>query len=404
MTLRIRSVLVLVLAGLLSFVASDARAAGKTCLTGTAPEVAGDPAQITALRQTIDATCDCASFDGSAGKKHGNYVRCANNAILTAVGANQLRPQCKSTVKQFYLDSTCGQNPKLHEVVCIKKTLANGKLGCSIKPTTRGDGVTPSDTCAPSPGKLDQVPCPGFVRCIDAADNNGDLRIAAPGDTGACNPILTPARLLLNEVSPNVANTHDRIELLAVTAGNTGGITVEQDIASPTVLATLPSIEVAAGDLIVVHLNPGPSDATTSETTSKDELPSSTFAWNFDAAWDVLGGTTGITYSDRVLVVRGADGHIQDAVPFIRSGIGAPPAGFVADLQAIQAAGLWLPASCGGKPCSNTTTPSATAVSVDWAGVGSTVTGKTAARTSATDTDTAADWAVGVSTLGVPNF
>lgn len=53
------------------------------CLVGTAPGVAGDAAQIRAVRQQIDAACPCASFDGSLGKTRGSYGKCAKEVIAT---------------------------------------------------------------------------------------------------------------------------------------------------------------------------------------------------------------------------------------------------------------------------------------------------------------------------------
>ncbi|MBI3783467.1 MAG: hypothetical protein HY270_08695, partial [Deltaproteobacteria bacterium] len=83
------------------------------CLVGTDPSVAGDVAQIIAVRNMIDASCICSSFDGTAGKKHANYVKCAADIITAqaAVPPGNLRSQCKGTVKKFYAQSTCGLNP-----------------------------------------------------------------------------------------------------------------------------------------------------------------------------------------------------------------------------------------------------------------------------------------------------
>ncbi|HYC23154.1 MAG TPA: hypothetical protein VEI94_10645, partial [Candidatus Bathyarchaeia archaeon] len=282
----IRLTLVALLATCLPLAASPSMAASKTCLTGTDPSVASDATQIPAVRKAIDAACDCASFDGTSGKRHSNYVRCANTVILGEVTAGHLRSQCKATVKGYVSDSTCGANPKLHDVVCIKTTLPSGKVSCSIQPTTKGDGTTPNDKCASSPGKFDQVACPDFSDCIDAADTNGDLRIAAPGDSGACNPKFIPAILRLNELNANLAAGRDRIELLVIHSGNTSGIVVQQDVGSPKILATLPAVDVLAGDVIVIHMNPGASDAPASETTGTAQYPSATYSTNYDTAWD----------------------------------------------------------------------------------------------------------------------
>jgi len=69
----------------------------KTCLTGTDPAVAGDLADIIAVRRLIDAACVCGDFDGSKGKTHTDYVKCAANIITAqaAVPPGNLRTQCK---------------------------------------------------------------------------------------------------------------------------------------------------------------------------------------------------------------------------------------------------------------------------------------------------------------------
>ena len=90
----------------------------KTCLTGTAPEVVGDRSQIATVRALVDAACPCSSFDGSTGKTHTSYVRCAS-PIITAQPVAQLRLQCRSTVRKYYASSTCGRNPNLHAEPCV---------------------------------------------------------------------------------------------------------------------------------------------------------------------------------------------------------------------------------------------------------------------------------------------
>ena len=146
-------------------------ATSKTCLTGTDASVAADAGQIAAVRAQTDAACFCASFDGSKGKTHGNYVACVSSVINAQVKAGQLRTQCKATVRKYYAASTCGVPAGKSEAPCIKTTAA-GKVSCSVKPTARCTG--PGD-----------VACPSFTTCIDAADANHDGLIGV-GDSGAC--------------------------------------------------------------------------------------------------------------------------------------------------------------------------------------------------------------------------
>jgi hypothetical protein len=209
---------------------------------------------------------------------------------------------------------------------------------------------------------------------------------------------VTPAGLRINEVSPNIGGSVDLIELLVTSTGNTNGAVLAQDVASPIALATLPDLNVVAGDLIVVHLTP--ATTTTTETGTKSDC---TAAACYGSAWDVRGGTTGITFSDRVLTIAAADGTVQDAVAFARTTLSTPPAGFPADLQAIQGKAWWQPADCAGAPCTYSSTPTALAVSADWSNVGATAGGMSCARKANGDTDQASDWAVGAASFGMSN-
>lgn len=200
------------------------------------------------------------------------------------------------------------------------------------------------------------------------------------------------AHLQLNELNPNIGSSLDLIELYALTAGSVNGITVEQNISGPVVLATLPNLTVAAGDLVVVHLG---ATAATTETASKTDCSDPSC---YAGAWDVKGGSSGITYSGRVLVVRAPDTSIQDGAAFFT---GTPPSGFYADVMSLQAAGQWLPADCSGNPCNTNTL--AEGISASWTSCGTTPSGASVARKANTDTNFAADWAVGTSTFGSSN-
>lgn len=207
-----------------------------------------------------------------------------------------------------------------------------------------------------------------------------------------------PATLRITEVNPNIGSQRDLVELYVVQGGSVANFTLVPD--STTVLATLPAMQVATGDVIIVHLVPATAsgDAPASETLSKTQYPSAMYAPNYDTAWDFLGGTTHITYSGRILRIKSAQGVTQDAVPFTRTS-GAPTT-FPTELQALQAEGLWLPANCAGAPCTLTSVPSAYDVSASWEGSGTTRTGNTAQRLSGPDTNTLSDWSVSTANFG----
>ncbi len=168
-------------------------AVAPACLAGTEDQWWHDLTQIGAVRSLIDAACVCGNFDGSKRHTHNDYVKCAGNIITAqaAVPPGNLRPRCKATVKKFYAQSTCGTNPALHSAPCIKTVTKGGKIGCTIKATTKRDGVTPTRQCTDG-RTFRQVACPLYTTCIDASDTNHDLIIAATGDTGGCVPTPTP--------------------------------------------------------------------------------------------------------------------------------------------------------------------------------------------------------------------
>jgi hypothetical protein len=163
--------------GVLGSGAQPADAASNACL-GDAPAALGDVAAITATRAAIDAACPCASFDGSAGKNQRKYRRCAKQVIDTMIGAGKLRQTCRGKVRRMSAKSTCGYAKAAKATVCVRQTLATGVIGCTV--------VTPAGACRAIPGVQTTRRCSAQTHCIDAADTNGDLRIAAPGDNGRC--------------------------------------------------------------------------------------------------------------------------------------------------------------------------------------------------------------------------
>ncbi|WP_146652988.1 hypothetical protein [Labilithrix luteola] len=225
---------------------------------------------------------------------------------------------------------------------------------------------------------------------VSAANNSQTFKGFAPR-----------AVLRITEVGPTMASNKDLVELVAITGGTVNGFVLQQDINSPTVLGTFPDAVVATGDIIVVHMGA----TTDSETTSKNQFPASATAENYDTAWDFKGGTTGITFSSRLILALDPDGAIQDGVAFHRYP-GTPPGAYPNNLQALQAVGHWLPADCGGALCTTNSTPTAMEVSADWTAMpatNATTTSNTIRRVSVTDTNTKDDWAVGPQSWGLPN-
>jgi hypothetical protein len=162
-------------------------------------------------------------------------------------------------------------------------------------------------------------------------------------------------------------------------------------------LATLPAATVSTGDVVVIHLN-APAGVS-SETSSKTQCADSAC---YAGAWDVVGGSAGVDFGNAVLAVRGASGRIQDGVPFTDGS--AAPLSFLNELLALQTAGLWLPATCGGSACTFSSSPSAQDVSVDWSDVETSPSGASVGRVANADTNANSDWAIGATqSLGASN-
>jgi hypothetical protein len=67
-------------------------------------------------------------------------------------------------------------------------------------------------------------------------------------------------------------------------------------------------------------------------------------------------------------------------------------------------AALWLPADCGGTPCTYASTPTAVEVSVQYDGAGNTPAGNSIQRKPATATKQKTDWnAAAAQTFGAAN-
>ncbi len=164
--------------------ARPADAASTGCL-GSAPVALGDAAGIVGTRLAIAAVCPCASFDGSAGHNRRAYRRCAKDAIDAMVGIGTLRAECRGKVRRMSAKSTCGFADGAGATVCLTKQLATGVIGCDV--------VAPASACRSTPGVEATRRCRAATHCIDAADTDGDLRIAAPGDTGTCTSASRPA-------------------------------------------------------------------------------------------------------------------------------------------------------------------------------------------------------------------
>ncbi|CAN5429922.1 hypothetical protein BH09MYX1_BH09MYX1_39340 [soil metagenome] len=217
--------------------------------------------------------------------------------------------------------------------------------------------------------------------------------IGNTGNTANFLGYVVPATVRLNELALAIPNGFDLIELRVVTAGNLNGITIQENFTGSKTVATLPVLQVAVDDLVVVHLTPaiGVTDETSSKTGCVD-------AACYAGAWDVRGSNNDLTNNARALYVRSpANGAIQDGVSYYSSAL-TPAVAWYLETNALSAATQWV--GCAGNNCANNA--AAILVSVNYVGIG-TSTATSLRRVSNTDTNALADWAVGTSSFGVAN-
>ena len=275
-------------------------------------------------------------------------------------------------------------------------TIAGLTVVAASNPTNKSVTLTTSTQAA---GQSYQVTVASSV-----TDSHGS-GVDPDYDTAMFSGYVTPAVFVLSEVNPNISGSRDLIELRAISAGTMNGITVVQNppasSSSYLLMATLPNVMVAAGDIVMVHLNSNGFIQT--ETNAKNQWPQAFYPDAFDSAWDVLGGTTGLTFGYRVVAVLAPDGvTIQDAAGFVTTS-GTPPAAYPAALQYIQSLTHWFPANSNGQPTDYTTSPTAQEISVNWSGAATTRAGNSVRRAPGTDTNAAADWSIGASSWGLAN-
>lgn len=220
-----------------------------------------------------------------------------------------------------------------------------------------------------------------------------------------CGYAPVGATVRINEIAPDQAGSADLVELLVEARGALAGWQLRLNPttvgAAQATLATLPPICAAAGDVVVVHLQPpAGTNGPTSETTSKSEHPNATYSANHDGAWDVLGGSTLsalIPHTDAIIGLRDATGTYRDVVALsnVDNDFGNEA---LMSLAFVQAQALWTPATCAGVACDAMTAQS---VCVDWRNVGTTPAGDSVRRAAAGST--ASSWSVGAASFGAPN-
>jgi hypothetical protein len=255
-----------------------------------------------------------------------------------------------------------------------------------------GDTVTVTTT--------PEVPGVSYTLTVMNVDDVLGAPVGMP-NTAMFNAYVPVAQMVFNEINPNITGQRDLIELLVTAPGSTNGIELRQKGSANELIAAFPDVIVQAGDLIVVHVTPNMAEMTAgSETTSKTQSPIASF---YPGAWDFLGGTIGLTNSNRVLQLDGPGGVFIDGVAVVLTG--QSPAAYPTVLQALQAGGHWLPADCGGQLCTYLSTPTAMDISVFYDGCANSANGNSIQRKPGMINKMKSDWkAASAQTWGLVNL
>ncbi len=198
----------------------------------------------------------------------------------------------------------------------------------------------------------------------------------------------------INEINANITGGCDLIELRVISGGSMNGLRLQQR--DTETLVTFGSINVAKNDFIVVHINgnnatcnPG---ASPSETTSISQHAQSTYARNYDTAWDVFSTSTGLTATDNVFTVYDPANTIVDAVLVADAATGTAASGSEAQAAAVATANQWQMVG-GGVPAGGFIDNDFRAhAALDLNATGTSATGTTIQRLDDTDDNDKADW------------
>ncbi|MCY1040870.1 hypothetical protein OV208_05995 [Corallococcus sp. bb12-1] len=207
------------------------------------------------------------------------------------------------------------------DIVCVDELCVQTPVQ-DAGPTDAGtDGDAGSDA---GPGAAD-------AGHTDAGTDAGQIDAGTDGGT-----TVPEASLRITEINPT--HPQDLIELVAVTGGTLGGISLVE-LTNAGFRFTFPQgYTVAAGAVLVLHLGGDCTDAPGAPASCGQTAPFTATAWDFS-----LPGS--LSYSGKVFELLAADGSPVDGVPFVRDS-GVMPDETVAAVQRLQADRVWDATPC----------------------------------------------------------
>ncbi|MFN8644017.1 MAG: TetR family transcriptional regulator [Candidatus Binatia bacterium] len=149
------------------------QAAAVDCLTG---DPLADQRALAGTRADADGACPCAAFDGSPGRRRGDYRRCTAAVIDAALNAGALRAECKRTAQEALKVATCGTT----RATCGRYRAADAVRPIDCK-------VQSASGCSDRPGVRERI-CAAETHCSDVRDWTAatclDPRAAGPYGVG----------------------------------------------------------------------------------------------------------------------------------------------------------------------------------------------------------------------------
>jgi len=208
-------------------IARPASAGEPACLAGDV--ASADLAAIQAVEASVDAGCNCETFDGSEDRRAADYRRCVLAVVKEAVLAGELRSKCKSRLAKAYKASTCGRSDDA--APCIE-TRPDGSVRCKVQEPGK---------CVSVPGRFTRLACSDAVRCIDAADDSGDW-VVGSADSGECRPqATTTTSTLAPETTTTLADETTTTTLAEETTTTTTTTTTLEEETTTTTSTTTTS-------------------------------------------------------------------------------------------------------------------------------------------------------------------
>jgi hypothetical protein len=188
--------------------AAPAGAQPAECLAGDAV----DQLALSAVRAAAEAECPCDSFDGSAGRRRADYEACVAEVLGAAIGAGELRAECREAGEELLTSVTCGTSqvacgriaPSSEAVFSCRITAESSCRGSARgtrRLASRPGGSSPSgririrSSGQGAGASFGEEVCEEQTHCADVVDWTAstcfDVRLPGPHAAGARSLALT---------------------------------------------------------------------------------------------------------------------------------------------------------------------------------------------------------------------